>query len=294
MDATLLTVTVILAGLFGLIIGSFLNVVAYRVPAGISLLRESRCPRCDAPVRPWQNVPGLSWLALRGRCAGCREPISWRYPTVELLTGVLFAAIAWFLPWVSTGPATGSAASGLVSPSVVDSVWTVSPAGMVVLAAFLWFAGSSVALTLIDLDTKRLPDAIVLPGYGVGIGLLTLACLLGADWWWLLRAGIGMAALFGLYALLWFVRPGGMGAGDVKLAGVVGLYLGWLGWGPLAVGAIAAFLLGGGFGIVQVALGRAGRKTALAFGPWMVAGAWVGVMAGTALTQFYLQLSGLA
>ncbi len=263
----------VFCGLFGLVIGSFLNVVAYRVPARISLLRESRCPICDAAVKPWQNIPVLSWLALRGRCANCHAPISVRYPVVELATGVLFAAIAVLLPWQQVAPTLA--------------------AGICVLLAFWWFAGSSVALTLIDLETKRLPDVIVLPGYAVGVALLTLACLLGADWWALLRAGVGAAVLFGLYALLWLARPGAMGAGDVKLAGLVGLHLGWLGWAAVAVGAIAAFILGGLYGVGLLATRRAGRKTALAFGPWMIAGAWTGALAGTAIAQFYLGLSGL-
>ena len=263
----------VFAGVFGLVIGSFLNVVAYRVPAGISLLRESRCPGCDAPIRPWQNVPVLSWLALRGRCAACRRPISARYPVVELTTGLLFAAIACLLPWTHLAPTLAS--------------------GVCALLAFWWFAGSTVALTLIDLDTRRLPDAIVLPGYAVGAGLLTLACLFGADWWGLLRAGAGAAILFGLYAVLWLIRPGAMGAGDVKLAGLVGLHLGWLGWAAVAVGATAAFILGGLYGVGLIASRRANRKTALAFGPWMIAGAWTGVLAGSAIAQLYLGLSGL-
>lgn len=273
-DPTFLPAVIIFAALFGMVIGSFLNVVAYRVPSKISLLRESRCPHCDAAIQPWQNVPAISWLALRGRCASCREPISVRYPVVELITGVLFAAIMVLLPWQQ------------IAPNLA--------AGVCVLLAFWWFAGSSVALTLIDLDTRRLPDAIVLPGYAVGVGLLTLACLLGADWWALLRAGIGAAVLFGLYALLWLLRPGAMGMGDVKLAGLVGLHLGWLGWAAVAVGATAAFILGGLYGVGLIATRRAGRKTALAFGPWMIAGAWTGALAGTAIAQFYLGLSGLA
>lgn len=264
----------ILAGVFGLVIGSFLNVVSYRVPTGISLLRESRCPTCDVPVRPWQNIPVISWLALRGRCASCHEPISVRYPVVELVTGALFAAVAVLLPWQQ------------IAPNLA--------AGVCVLLAFWWFAGSSVALALIDLDTKRLPDVIVVPGYGIGVTLLTLACLLGADWWALLRAGIGATVLFGLYAVLWLIRPGAMGMGDVKLAGLVGLHLGWLGWAAIAVGATAAFILGGLYGVGLIATRRAGRKTALAFGPWMIAGAWTGALAGTAIARFYLSLSGLA
>lgn len=258
----------------GLIIGSFLNVVAYRVPAGISLLRPSRCPRCDAAVRPWQNIPVVSWLLLRGRCAHCSQPISWRYPVVELATGLLFATIACLLPWQELAPNLA--------------------AGVLVLVAFWWFAGSSVALALIDLDTKRLPDAIVLPGYLVGAGLLTVACLLGADWNALLRAVAGMTLLGAAYGALWLIRPGGMGLGDVKLAGLVGLHLGWLGWGPLAVGAVAAFILGGVFGIGLLATGRAGRRSAIAFGPWIIVGAWTGVLAGAAIAHSYALVAGLA
>jgi len=259
---------------FGMVIGSFLNVVAYRVPAGISLLRESRCPRCDTPVRWWQNVPVVSWLALRARCAGCREPISWRYPAVELVTGALFAAIAWLLSWQGLGPNLA--------------------AGLAELLAFWWFAGTSIALALIDLDTRRLPNALVLPGYAVGGSLLVLAAVLGADWSALLRAVVGMIALFGLYSMLWLVRPGAMGAGDVKLAGLVGLYLGWLGWGPLVVGGIAAFILGGIFGVGLIVGRRAGRKTAIAFGPWIIVGAWTGILAGATIAHLYTSLSGIA
>lgn len=262
-----------IAGLLGLAIGSFVNVVAYRLPAGISLLRESRCPSCDAPVRAWQNVPVLSWLALRGRCKRCASPISPRYPLIEVTTAALFAAVAWLLPWRDQGP--------------------TEVAGIVVLAAFLWLAGSSVALALIDLDTRRLPNAIILPGYLVGIGLLTLACAFGADWWGLLRAVACGLILFTGYGLLWAVRPGAMGAGDVKLAGLVGLFLGWLGWEVFAVGAMAAFLFGGAFGIGLLARRRAARKSAIAFGPWMILGAWTGVLAGASIAGAYLRFAGL-
>lgn len=260
------------ATVFGLVIGSFLNVVAYRIPAGIPLVRESRCPGCDAAVKWYQNVPVLSWLLLRGRCAACGGPISIRYPIVEAVTGAAFGVVAWFVP--------------LTMPLSTGALFAV-------LGAFWWFAAVSVVLVLIDLDTRRLPDVIVLPSYLVGGVLLTLACLLGADWGALLRAGIGMAALYGFYALLRFVRPDGMGGGDVKLAGVAGLYLGWLGWGPLAVGALAAFLFGGVFGIALLASGRATRRTAIPFGPWLLVGAWLGVLAGAQIGQLYGGLYGL-
>jgi leader peptidase (prepilin peptidase)/N-methyltransferase len=255
-----------LAAVFGLVIGSFLNVVVHRVPAGIPLTRESRCPRCDAPVRAWQNVPVLSWMLLRGRCATCRIAISARYPLVELATGVAFAGVTAATLATTTLPAAAAAA---------------------VLVAYLYFVSIAIALTLIDLDTHRLPNAIVLPSYLVAGALFALACLLGADWSALLRAGIGAAVLYGFYAVLRLVRPDGMGGGDVKLAGVIGLYLGWLGWGALAVGAFAAFVLGGVFGLALMGLQRAGRRTAIPFGPWMLLGALGGIAAGEWLAGWY-------
>lgn len=256
-----------LAGLFGLVIGSFLNVVVYRVPAGISLLRPSQCPACDAPVRPWQNIPVLSWLALRARCGSCGARISARYPLVELATGVAFVGVTWLV----LGTTTLSAAV------------TVA-----VLVAYLYLAAISIALTLIDVDTRRLPNAIVLPAYVVLLALFAVACVLGAPWDSLFRAAIGGAALFAFYALLRAVRPGGMGGGDVKLAGVVGVALGWVGWGALAVGAFAAFVLGGLFGVALMVVRRAGRKSAIPFGPWLLAGGWVGIIVGERISRWYI------
>jgi leader peptidase (prepilin peptidase)/N-methyltransferase len=267
MSAPVLAFALVLVGVLGLVIGSFLNVVVYRVPAGIPLVRESRCPRCDARVRPWQNVPVVSWLALRGRCAGCDEAIPVRYPLVELATAVLFVGVA---GWVLAGP----------TPPFAEA-WPV-------LVAFLYLAAISIALTLIDLDTHRLPNGIVLPAYVVAGALLTVASALASDWGSLVRAGIGMLVLYVFYAGLRLVRPGGMGGGDVKLAGVLGIYLGWLGWPSLIVGAFGAFLLGGVFGVALLASRRATRRTAIPFGPWMLAGAWLGILAGPALGDWYL------
>lgn len=268
--------TVVFAGVFGLVIGSFLNVVVYRVPARIPLSRESRCPGCGAPVRPWQNVPVLSWLALRGRCASCDAPISPRYPLVEVATGLAFAFLAWTM--------ADAVATGATATSGLDSQWAVAP----VAVAYFYLAAISVALTLIDLDTHRLPNAIVLPSYIVLLALFTLACVLGGDWAALLRAAVAAGVLYGFYLILRLVRPGGMGGGDVKLAGVLGLALGWVGWGALLVGAFAAFLLGGVFGLALLAARRAGRKTAIPFGPWMIAGAWIGILIGEAVADWYV------
>ncbi|CDK01035.1 Type 4 prepilin-like proteins leader peptide-processing enzyme [Microbacterium sp. C448] len=263
------------AGVFGLVIGSFLNVVVYRVPAGIPLTRESRCPNCDAPVRPWQNVPVLSWVGLRGACASCSAKISPRYPVVEATTGAIFAGVAWFF------------ATGYLSTSEGS---TSTAATVVVALAFLYFAAVSVVLSLIDLDTRRLPNVIVLPSYVVSLVVLALACILGADWSALLRSILAMAALFAFYAILRAIRPDGMGGGDVKLAGLIGIQLGWLGWGSVVVGAFAAFVLGGIFGVALLLARRAGRRTAIPFGPWMLVGAWVGIIAGEPIARWYLGL----
>ncbi|MGN6426711.1 prepilin peptidase [uncultured Leifsonia sp.] len=261
-------------GVFGLLIGSFLNVVAYRVPAGLSIVRpRSACPGCGARIRAWDNVPVMSWLLLRGRCRDCSQPISWRYPFVEAATGVLFIVVA-----VKFAPAVLGAA---------DAATTI--AAMLQLAAFLYFAGVSVALALIDLDTHTLPNAIVYPSYLVGLVLLTAAALLSGDWSAIATAVIGSAGLFALYLIIALASPRGMGFGDVKLAGVVGLFLGYLGLGPLLVGAFAAFVLGGLFGVVVRAV-RPGGSRGIAFGPWMFAGAWTGVFFGSVLWQSYLAL----
>lgn len=269
MTGGILILVLAFAALFGLVIGSFLNVVIARVPAGTTLLRESRCPTCGAAIRPWQNIPVISWLVLRGRCAGCGERISARYPLVELATGVAFIAVTWV--FLVTQPVPGVA----LVPVIV---------------AYLYLAAISIALALIDLDTRRLPNPLVLPAYVVLAVLFGTATLLGADVWALVRAAIGGAVLFAFYAVLRLIRPAGMGGGDVKLAGVLGIALAWLGWGSLIVGAFAAFLLGGVFGVALIAFRRAGRKTAIPFGPWMLAGAWVGIFAGEAIAHWYLGL----
>jgi leader peptidase (prepilin peptidase)/N-methyltransferase len=283
MPTSLIIFVTVVAGVLGLLIGSFLNVVAYRVPAHISLMRESRCPHCDTAIKPWHNVPVFGWIALRGKCANCKEPISPRYPIVEGVTGAAFAVVTWV-------GLTFPEVLGVSSPSFVGRSTTEWVALGLVIVAFLYFAAISIVLTLIDLDTHRLPNSIVLPSYVVAGILFTVAAALTGDWGSLLRAAIGMAAMYLFYFVLRLARPGGMGGGDVKLAGVIGIYLGWIGWGALAVGAFAAFLYGGVFGIALMLLRRAGRKTAIPFGPWMILGAWTGVFAGEAVGKWYVNL----
>ena len=275
-----------LIGVLGLIIGSFLNVVIWRLPRGESLNHPgSHCPACEHPIRWWDNIPLASWVALRARCRDCGERISARYPAVELVTGVFFAGVAW---WVISGAVSTSSTSGL--PLLDDGGgWST----LIALVAFLYLAAISIALTLIDLDIHKLPNKIVLPAYIVGIALLGTASIIDADYDSLIRAGTGMAAMFGAYFLMAIAYPGGMGFGDVKLAGVLGLFLGWLGWGELVVGSFAAFVLGGVFSIILLASRRAGRKSGIPFGPWMLAGAWVGIFLGGIIWTGYLSLFGL-
>ena len=263
--------------LLGLAIGSFLNVVVYRVPAGRSLTPDSACPKCGTAIRRRDNIPVVSWLLLRGKCRGCHEPISARYPLVEAGTAVAFTVVA-----LRFGPDAVGAAT------VPDAV-----AGWLTLVAFLMLTAVSIALALIDIDTHRLPDVIVLPALVAGILLLGAAAVLRGDMMALIGAGVGGAALFVFYLLLAVIKPGGMGFGDIKLAAVLGLFLGFLGWGNLLVGVFAAFLFGALFGIALMIARRAGRKSGIPFGPWMILGAWVGVFAGAALADLYVGAVGV-
>ncbi|MFT4305622.1 MAG: A24 family peptidase [Microbacterium sp.] len=159
-----------------------------------------------------------------------------------------------------------------------------------VLAAYLYLAAISVVLAVVDVDVRRLPNAIVLPAYPVLLALLTIACLFGEEWAALLRAVVGGAVLYLCFALLRLVGPGGMGGGDVKLAGVLGIALGWIGGGALVVGALSAFVGGGLFSVLLLATGRAVRRTAIPFGPWMLLGAWVGILWGERIASWYMPL----
>ena len=158
------------------------------------------------------------------------------------------------------------------------------------LVAYLYLAAVGVALTFIDLDVKRLPNALVLPAYAVLPLLLMGASATDGEWSALLRAAIGGAALYAFYFVAMVAYPGGMGFGDVKLAGVLGFGLAWIGWGAFAVGAFGAFLLGGIFSIGLVLSKSAHRKSGIPFGPWMLAGAAVGIGWGERFWDAYLSL----
>ena len=241
------------AAAFGLIIGSFLNVVAFRLPARMSLaLPASHCPSCETPIKPYDNVPVLSWLILRGRCRSCSEPISARYPIVEAITAALFVAVV-----------------------AVHHADTAALVLGLVLVAFL------VPIALIDLDHRIIPNRLTLPAAVLAVVLGT-ALDPGGEIERLI-AGAAAAAVLGLPALL---RPTGMGMGDAKLVGVLGLFLG--------VAVVPAFFVAFAVGtIVGVAIimrkGMAqGRKTAVPFGPFLALGAIVAILAGNELVSAYL------
>ena len=251
-------VLVAMAALFGLLIGSFLNVVIARVPAGESIVAPgSRCGACGTPILARDNIPVVSWLLLGRKCRACKAPISGRYPAVEVLTALLFAAVAARFGWAAELP------------------------------AYLYLTAIGVALAFIDLDVRRLPDAIVLPSYPVMAVLLTGAAAASGDWSDLLRAALGGLALGGFYFALVFAYPAGMGFGDVKLSGILGMSLGYLGWPEVGVGAFLGFLYGGVVGVVLLVVGRAGRKSAIPFGPFMLLGTLTAVLFGGAIADAY-------
>ncbi len=250
--------------LLGLFIGSFLNVVVYRVPRGQSVVQpRSRCPGCGTQIAARDNIPIVSWVLLRGRCRHCHELISVRYPLVELLTGVVFGMLAWRFGYDLALP------------------------------AYLYLGAVGVALAFIDMDTKRLPNVLVLPSYAVGAVLLLLPAAVDGRWSDYLRALLGALALYAFYFIVAFVYPAGMGFGDVKLAGVLGLYLGWLGWGTLIVGGFLGFVLGAVVGVVLMAASRAGRKSKIPFGPFMLLGAFVALWVGQPITDWYVHILGI-
>ena len=267
----------------GLLIGSFLNVVVARVPAGQSVVSPpSRCPSCGAPIAARDNVPVLGWLLLRGRARCCGTRISLRYPLVEVATAVAFGATG---HWV---------AANVASPDwPLRGHGLAHPAALTALLAMLYLAGAGLALALIDIDTFRLPFWIVVPSWYVAGVLLAGSALLAGNPAAAARAVLGGLALWLFFRLMHQVYEKGMGYGDVRLAGLLGGYLAWLGWDVLVVGAFAGFFVGAVGGIAAILLKGAGLKSAIPYGPYMIVGAWVGLVFGHSVAQAYLHASGL-
>ncbi|MCW2966388.1 MAG: prepilin peptidase [Solirubrobacteraceae bacterium] len=242
---------VIVAGLGGLLIGSFLNVVAHRLPLGESLVSPgSRCPGCGSPVRPYDNVPVLSWLMLRGRCRDCGQPIGWRYPAVELATALLFAAVV----------AARDDAAGIAL-------------GLILVTAL-------VPIVLIDLERRLIPNLITGPA-----AVAALVAGLALDLDGVPEQLIAGAAAGGFFLLAAMAYPRGMGMGDVKLAGLLGLCLGRAVGPAVFIALIAGVAVGG---VIMARLGTAaGRKTAVPFGPFLALGGIVALFAGDAIIHWY-------
>ena len=269
-----------LAGLLGLLVGSFLNVVIYRLPRMMErewqaqcaelnaqpatentpfnlMVPRSACPQCHRPISALENIPLLSYLFLRGRCAGCATPISLRYPIVEAVSGGLSAFAAWHFGF------------GLAGIAALFFIWAL------------------VALTFIDFDTQLLPDSITLP-------LLWLGLLLNLNGAFTSLANAVVGAVAG-YLVLWsvywvfklFTGKEGMGFGDFKLLAAIGA---WLGWTLLPLVILLSSLVGAVVGIILIVATRHGRNIPIPFGPYLAGGGLIALFWGHSLTQSYLQL----
>ncbi len=273
--------------LLGLLVGSFLNVVIHRLPVMLErawrrealaldgkeppeqppynlVVPRSACPGCKAPITALQNIPVISWLALRGRCASCKRPIGARYPLVELLTGVLSALVAWKFGF------TWAAAAALV---------------------LTWFL---IAMAFIDIDTQLLPDNLTLPLLWLGLAaalLLPAGEHLPVD----LRTAVtgaiaGYLSLWSVYHLFRLLTgKEGMGYGDFKLLAALGAWLGWQMLLPIIIGAAG---VGAAVGITAILLRRHTQGVPMAFGPYLAAAGWLALMWGPELVDRYLSFYG--
>lgn len=245
---------VVVAVLFGLVIGSFLTVVTDRVPDGESIVAPgSRCGSCGLRLGPLDLVPVFSWLFLRGRCRRCRSSIGIDPLVLELGTAALFVLMAWKFD------------------------------ASVEMVAFWVLSAGLLALSWIDLRIKRLPREISYTTLAIGAPLLVVAALVRDEprriWTMALGAVLALAFMWALHVL----SKGGMGDGDVRLSPLLGAYLGWLGLPYVPIGLFLAFLFGSIVGVVGMVVGRAGRKTAVPFGPFLAAGTVVAVFVGRAV-----------
>jgi len=251
------TFLIVIAVVYGLIIGSFLNAWAWRLAHDQKITAgRSACPRCHHQIRAYDNIPVLSWLVLRGRCRDCGAPISRRYPLGEGLTAVLFGAVAAFdgLSW-------------LLIPNLI-------------------FVSVMILVSQVDLEIRIIPDVVILPATLIGLPLMIL--LGDGSWWVWPLAGVAAAGVLYLIGEVYYRlrHVEGMGFGDVKLALCMGVYL-----GPAVVPALfLGFLSGAVVGVVLIGGRRGGAKTAIPFGPFLAAGAILALFFGGALIDAYLGL----
>ena len=271
-------VFVLTAGLLGLVVGSFLNVVIHRLPImmerdwaaqcaelraedppvfePLTLARpRSRCPQCGHPISALENIPVISWLLLRGRCKGCAAPISFRYPLIEALTGLLFAFAAWHF---------GFTAAGLGA---------------------LIFVAALIALTAIDFDTQLLPDDITLPLLWLGLAFNAFGVYTD------LKSAVfgAIAGYLSLWSVYWmfklFTGKEGMGYGDFKLLAALGA---WLGWQMLPLAILLSSFVGAVVGLALMVVARHGRNVPIPFGPYLAAAGAIALIWGKPLTHAYL------
>jgi leader peptidase (prepilin peptidase)/N-methyltransferase len=250
-----------LSGAFGLAVGSFLNVVIYRVPKGESIVSPpSACPSCASPIGSLDNIPVLSWLVLRGRCRTCRSPISVRYPLIELITAALFVGLLLRMGFV----------------------WQV-PAFFVLTAGLL-------ALACIDFEHLLLPKKIVYPVTGLVGALLVMAAALTGQWHDLVVAASCAAAWLIVFFALNAASPRLLGFGDVRLAPLLGLGLGWLGVRYALLGFFAANLIGALIGLSLIALHRMNRQQQIPYGVFLALGTFFAIFAGPEVLRPFHQL----
>jgi len=248
---------IVVAVVYGLIIGSFLNAWAYRLANGEKITAgRSHCPQCGAQIRAYDNVPLVSWMLLRGKCRDCSAPISWRYPLGEALTAALFAAVA--------------ALDGLS--------WLLVP--------HLLFVSALILVSQVDLEKQIIPDIVILPVAALGVPLMIV--LGSAPWWQWPVAGLGAAGFLFLISEVYYrIRHvEGMGFGDVKLALCMGVYLG----SAVVPALFLGFLSGAAVGAVLIGGRRGHAKTAIPFGPFLAAGAILALFFGGTLIDAYLGL----
>lgn len=252
-----------IAIVLGMIIGSFLNVCIYRIPREESVIAPpSACPYCSLPIKPRDNIPVISYIALLGRCRNCREKISLRYPTIEMLNGFLYWAIlrqfdiGWHLP------------------------------------ALFAFASAMLVITFIDLDVQIIPDAITLPGMLVGVAAAPFLPDPFASYATVgfINSLIGLVAGYGSFLLIavlgsWMAKTEAMGGGDLKLMGMVGAFMGWK---AVLLTTFAGSITGSIIGIGLIALKGKDRKTLIPFGPFLATGALISLFFGEAIAAWYL------
>ncbi|WP_376746743.1 MULTISPECIES: prepilin peptidase [Stutzerimonas stutzeri subgroup] len=273
---------VLSAALLGLLIGSFLNVVIYRLPIMMQrewraqaleylecppepvrerfnlLLPSSRCPHCDHQIRSWENIPLVSWLALRGKCSSCRAPISSRYPLVELACGLLSGYVAWHFGFT----------------------WQAG--------AMLLLTWGLVAMSMIDIDHQLLPDSLVLPLLWLGLILSNFGLFVSLEsalW----GAVAGYLSLWSVYWLFKLVTgKEGMGYGDFKLLAMLGA---WGGWQVLPLTILLSSVVGAVLGTILLRVQRAESSTPIPFGPYLAIAGWIALLWGDRITESYLQFA---